>query len=79
LVEAGVIIGIVWLAGQFGGRLLAVATALRLVLLTASIVARNLYSPWSVNLPVLPMVLLVFLTWRSSWAANACHRWWRSW
>jgi hypothetical protein len=63
LVEAGVIIGIVWLAGQFGGRVLAVATALGLVLLIASIGARNLYNPWSVNLPVLPLVLLVFLTW----------------
>ncbi len=25
--------------------------------------ARNLYSPWSVNVPVLPLVLLVYVTW----------------
>jgi hypothetical protein len=63
LVEAGVVIAVVWLAGQLGGRLLAAGTALGLVLMMASIGARNLYFPWSVNIPVLPMVLLVFLTW----------------
>jgi hypothetical protein len=63
LAEAGVIIGIVWLAVQLGGRLLAVASALGLVLLTAAIGVHSIYSPWSVNVPILPMVLLVFLTW----------------
>jgi hypothetical protein len=62
-VEAGVVVGIVWLAGDLGGRLLAVATALGIAVLTASLGARNLYSPWSVNVPVLPLVLLVYVTW----------------
>jgi hypothetical protein len=62
-VEAGVVVGIVWLAGQLGGRLLAVGTALGIVLLTASVGARNLYTPWNVHLPVLPLVLLVFVAW----------------
>jgi hypothetical protein len=62
VVESLVIVAIVWLADRIGGPVLALGSAVGLVVLAYSLGPRALYDPWNAYAPILPFVLLVFLT-----------------
>lgn len=61
LVQSVVVIAIVWMADRLGGRVLAVGSAIGIIVLAGSVGPRLLYDPWSADAPILPLVLLTLL------------------
>lgn len=62
VVQSLVIVAIVWLARRIGGPVLALGSAIGIVVLAGSIGPRILYEPWNAYAPILPLVLLAFST-----------------
>jgi hypothetical protein len=63
LVNVACVVGAVWLARRRGGLPLAIATAIAIPVMLASLPAETYSDPWNSSAPLMPLVLLFFVAW----------------